>query len=230
MNAGDGQDEYRRALDSLRLPAFAVRDPSRPFIVTLEGPNGAGKTTLCATLAQNLGALPCLGTDEAWFSDSFKTRMIRDAEWSASAMFFLSGCMEQMRSLRGRSTGLVVMDRCIWSTLAVHAADSAERLRILIEMLRPISANVQIPDLTLVLDADFNTCQSRINRKSGVDRMLDSLTANRAFHAREHAFYRWLASQRPEIRFISAADGPAQVFEAASKIIRETPGALSRSS
>ena len=81
--------------------------------------------------------------------------MIRDAEWFASAMFFLSGCFEQMRVLRGRPDPLVIMDRSLWSTLAVHGAEDPERLEALLAMLRPVAAQIHVPDLTLVLEADF---------------------------------------------------------------------------
>jgi len=119
--AGD-QESHRLALESLRLPRVAGGETSAPFVVAIEGPNGAGKTTLCGLLSGNLAARSCLGTDDAWFSDSFKTRMIRDAEWFASAMFFLSGCFERMRDLRSWPDPLVIMDRSVWSTLAVHGA------------------------------------------------------------------------------------------------------------
>src|SRR5215469_4631780 len=85
---------------TLALPRFAPRTAGTPCVVAIEGPNGAGKTTLCAALVGPLRARSCLGIDPAWFSPEFKTRMIRDAEWFASAMFFLSGCFEQMRALR----------------------------------------------------------------------------------------------------------------------------------
>ena len=116
MKLDGDQGRYRSALDSLRLPPFAVRDGSRPFIVALEGANGAGKSTLCRLLSGLLAVPACLGTDEAWFSDSFKMRMIRDAEWFASAMFFLSGCFEQMRVLGDRPDALVIMDRSLCPT------------------------------------------------------------------------------------------------------------------
>ena len=152
----------RRTLDKLRLPRFTAGISSGPFILALEGPNGSGKSTLCASLSRRLAAPACLGTDAAWFVEPFKTRMIRDAQWFASAMFFLSGCFEQVRRLQERSEPLVIMDRSIWSTLAVHAATDAERLERLLLMLEPIADEVRVPDLTLVLEASFATCQSRI--------------------------------------------------------------------
>jgi len=222
MNLDSDQEHYRLALERLRLPRFADREASRPFVVALEGANGAGKTTLCGLLARQFTAPARLGTDEAWFSDSFKTRMIRDAEWFASAMFFLSGCFEQMRVLRGRPDPLVIMDRSVWSTLAVHGAESPERLAALLAMLQPVAAQIHIPDFTLVLEASFETCQSRIARKSGAARLLDDLTANSAFHAREQEFYRWLARQRSEVVFLDVDhDGPETVAERACALIRE---------
>jgi thymidylate kinase len=222
MKLDSDQERYRLALEPLRLPRFAGRDASRPFVAALEGANGAGKTTLCQLLSRNLAAPACLGTDEAWFSDSFKTRMIRDAEWFASAMFFLSGCFEQMRVLRGRPDSLVIMDRSIWSTLAVHGAESPERLELLLAMLRPVAAQIHVPDLTLVLEASFETCQSRIARKSGAARLLDDLTANAAFHAREQEFYRWLARQRSEVLFLDANQiGTENIAERTAALICE---------
>src|SRR5262252_8553362 len=73
----------------LNLPSFGQLSSAGPIVVAIEGPNGAGKTTLSWALSRKLGVPWCLGTDEAWFTESLKVRMIRDAEWWASAMFFL---------------------------------------------------------------------------------------------------------------------------------------------
>jgi len=189
--------QYLGALQRLSLPRFATLGSGSPFIIALEGPNGAGKTTLCRRLARDFGAYACLGTPQSWFSKPFKARMIRDAEWFSSAMFFLSGCIEQMRVLQSRRERLVIMDRSIWSTLAVHAAESPRRLEAVLAMLEPIAGGVRVPDLTLVLEASFETCLSRIARKDRSAQVLDHLTANARFHAREQAFYDWL---RQEVR------------------------------
>jgi thymidylate kinase len=188
----------------LGLPPFGQRSPTGPMVVAIEGPNGAGKTTLSWALSRRLGVPWCLGTDEAWFAEPLKVRMIRDAEWVSSAMFFLSGCLEQMRLLRTRPDRMVIMDRCLWSTLAVHAAESFSRLPTLVEMIRPIADQVQIPQITLVLEASFSTCQERISQKSGTARALDQLTATAGFHAREREFYHWLGRQTPTVCFLEA--------------------------
>ncbi len=92
-------------------------------------------------------------------------------------------------------------------------------------MLRPVAGQIHVPDLTLVLEADFETCQSRIARKSGTARLLDGLTATAAFHAREQEFYRWLARQRKEVLILEANQAaPENMAERASALIRERAG------
>jgi len=211
---------------SLCLPPFVPAETG-PRIVAIEGPNGAGKTTLSWALSQKRGVPWCLGTDEAWAADNLKVRMIRDAEWFASAMFFLSGCFEQNRLLRQRADTSIIMDRSLWSTLAVHAAADATRLPILLDMLRPIAAEVHIPHLTIVLEASFATCQSRIANKTGTARALDQLTATTNFHSRESDFYHWLAEQSSTIAFLDVdRAGAGEVAEMASRLVEsKLPGA-----
>ncbi len=217
-----GADAYRRALQAFRLPPFSGRRRAGPVVVALEGPNGAGKTTLCRNLGRSLDVPLCLGIDEAWFSEAFKTRMIRDADWHASALFFLSGCFEQMRLLRSRTEPLLVMDRSLWSTLAVHAAQDLGRLEALLAMLAPLSNLVRVPELTIVLEASFEACHARIARKAGTARALDELTATAAFHAREREFYRWLAQQTPNLLFLDVEHrNPEEVAKAAHALVRE---------
>lgn len=225
MRSGDLMDKAAAPFDAIRLPEFHHPQKSAPFVVAIEGPNGAGKSTLCARLAAALRAPNCLGTDPAWMSEPFKTRMIRDADWLASALFFISGCLEQMRVLdqtaKSADHRLIIMDRSLWSTLAVHAAHSTEHLARLTAMLAPVAADIRTPDLTVVLQASFETCQERIAKKSGAARALDQLTATAEFHWREQEFYRWLARQNPSVEFIMAESRtPEEVAAAALARIR----------
>lgn len=204
----------------LRLPQFEQTTAAGPIVVAIEGPNGAGKTTLSWALSRKLGVPWCLGTDEAWFAEPLKVRMIRDADWYASAMFFLSGCFEQSRLLRQRGDRLVIMDRSLWSTLAVHAAQSVERLETLLAMLKPIAPAIHLPHRTIVLEASFATCQTRIANKSGTARVLDELTATTEFHQRERQFYRWLSAQTGGITFLDAHPTAEQVADHALELIK----------
>ena len=171
-------NQLRPTLDQLRLPGFARREVAVPLWWRLKAPMGPGKSTFCHRLARASARPRCLGTDDAWFSDAFKTRMIRDAEWFVSAMFFLSGCWSKCASCRSCPQPLIIMDRSLWSTLAVQGAAQPRTAgypaRHAPAGRRPNPGS----RLTLVFDASFETCQSRIARKSGEARLLDDLTAN----------------------------------------------------
>ena len=128
-----------------------------------------------------------------------------------------------MRMLRDRSEPMVIMDRSLWSTLAVHAATSQERIAALLAMLNPIARDIRVPDLTLVLEASFETCRARIARKTGTARALDELTANAHFHSRERGFYRWLGRHQAAIKFLDVDHrDPSEAVEAATALIRES--------
>lgn len=134
---------------------------------------------------------------------------------------FLSGCFEQSRLLGKRGESLVILDRCLWSTLAVHAAHSLKRLEALLAMLAPIAGQIRVPRLTLVLEAPFSTCQSRIANKAGTARELDELTASTVFHERERQFYRWLGAQASGVMFLDANDaGADELAERALSLVR----------
>ena len=214
-----------QSLAALSLPRFGQTPPG-PVIIAIEGPNGAGKTTLSWAMSRKLGVPWCLGTDEAWAAENLKVRMIRDAEWFASAMFFLSGCFEQMRLLRDRSEPLVIMDRSFWSTLAVHGATNVGHLQAILDMLRPIASSVQVPHFTLILEASFSTCQSRIATKTGTARALDQLTATAEFHQREAAFYQWLGTQCSAMSFldVNAANADEVADQALEVVRKQFPG------
>ena len=122
---------------SCACPVRRAGRPPVPLSSRSKAPTAPANRPCAGCSPSNLGAHACLGTDEAWLSDAFKTRMIRDAEWFVSAMFFLSGCLEQMRVCEAGPKPLIIMDRSLWSTLAVHGAESPERLEILLAMLRP---------------------------------------------------------------------------------------------
>ena len=126
-----------------------------------------------------------------------KMRMIRDANWMASALYFFSGTLELTRELMlgFQTTNLppvVFLDRCLWSTLAVHAGHDPVRLGELLPVLTAMSGHICVPDTTIVLTASIETLRERIAVKDPTERAFDELTQNYAYWERELVFYRWL--------------------------------------
>jgi thymidylate kinase len=207
-----------------RLPRSLATSNGPPYIIAIEGPNGSGKTHLCSLLGKRL-ALPALrGVPAGWEDSALKLRMIRDADWLASAMYFLSGVIESSRQAAEGKGKLQVMDRSLWSTLAVHYAHDPARLERLLPLLELAADRLIVPDLTIVLEASLNACRRRIARKTGHERELDAAVgADESFHQRERQFYHWLASHGPRVAFLDAeTEDPEDVYRRAAEILRES--------
>ena len=148
----------------------AAASTGKSFLVAIEGPNGAGKTRLCSLLGQAIGAATLRGVPAAWEDSSLKLHMIRDVDWLASAMYFLSGVIESSRQAGLCEAKLQVMDRSLWSTLAVHYAHDPARMETLLPLFELAADRLAIPDLTIVLEADAATCRQRIARSRAPSR------------------------------------------------------------
>lgn len=126
-----------------------------------------------------------------------KMRMIRDADWMASAFYFFSGSMELKRELaefiqRQVSPPRICLDRSLWSTLAVHVGHDPKRLGELMPMLELMGGHVFVPNKTIVLTASSEMLQRRISQKEPSERVFDELTQNYDYWKRESDFYHWL--------------------------------------
>ncbi len=214
----------RLQAERAKFPRSPAASTKRSFLVAVEGPNGAGKTRLCSLLGQALGAATLRGVPAAWEDSSLKLRMIRDADWLASALYFLSGVIESSRQAALSDVKLQVMDRSLWSTLAVHYAHEPARLETLLPLLELAADRLAVPDLTIVLEADAETCRQRIVRKSGAEQELDAASpSDEAFRLREREFYHALSDQGLKVVFLDANDGtPEDVCLRAAQLIRRS--------
>ena len=218
--------EYEtRRLESCNgcVPRSLAASLGPPYVVAIEGPNGAGKTLLCSLLSQRLGLPALRGVPTGWEDSPQKLRMIRDADWLASAMYFLSGTIEASREAAGVQGDVKVMDRSLWSTLAVHYAHDPARLDQLLPLVDLAAGRVKVPDLVIVLEASPAACRQRIARKSAHDQQFDAASpATDVFGRREREFYHWLAGQWPKVAFIDTENSDADaVFRQAADLIRD---------
>jgi thymidylate kinase len=213
----------RLAAGRSRLPRSLAASAGSPPVVAIEGPNGAGKTCLCSMLSERLG-LPCLrGVPSGWEDSPLKLRMIRDADWLASAMYFLSGVIESSRYAAQADEKLKVMDRSLWSTLAVHYAHDPARLERLLPLVELAADRLKVPDLTIVLELSPETCRQRIARKSEEEKEMDAVGADDGFGRREREFYHWLADQGPKVVFLDVESNDLEdIYSRAVEIIRKS--------
>lgn len=217
--------ETRRREQSLsRLPLSLKASLGAPFVVAIEGPNGIGKTTLCTRLSERFGWPLLRGVPGDWEKAAIKLHMIRDADWLASALYFLSGVIESSREAVQGEAPVCLMDRSLWSTLAVHYAHDPSRLARLLPLVDLLADRFKTPDLTIVLEASAAACARRTARKDRHERELDAASpAHEGFQSREREFYQWLAEQWPRVVFVDAEQNdPEAVFNQAAKLIQES--------
>ena len=215
-------ETQRLEAERARLPHLKAATNGHTFLVAIEGPNGVGKTRLCSSLKQAIGAEMLRGVPAAWEDSSLKLHVIRDVDWLSSAMYFLSGVIEASRQADVCDAKNKVMDRSLWSTLAVHYAHDPARMETLLPMFELAAERLAVPHLTIVLEADVETCQQRIALKSGAEREFDAASpSDEAFSQRERDFYHWLAGQGVKVAFLDANNGtPDDVCQRAAQLIR----------
>ena len=205
----------RRCLDTASEPhlppAIFLREPRNTIqpnatrLIALEGGNGTGKTTLMERIKTDHPEwLMQRGVPDAWMEPKMKMRMIRDADWMASALYFFSGTLELTRELMLSLQTItpppvVFLDRCLWSTLAVQVGHDPERLWELLPVLEGMSGHVCIPNTTVILTASLETLRKRISTKDSSERAFDELTQNYAYWERELLFYGWLKQAIAEV-------------------------------
>jgi len=208
------------------LPRALACTLGRPYVVAVEGPNGSGKTLLCRLLSERMGLPHLRGIPAAWEHPAMKLHMIRDADWLASAMYFLSGVIESSREAARGQGEAKVMDRSVWSTVAAHYAFDPRRLELLLPLLELAAGRIKVPDLTIVLEISPETHRQRVARKAGDAHAFDTATPlGDAFLNRERDFYHWLAGQWPKVVFITTEHCEVEtVYRQAQDFVREAIG------
>ena len=117
----------------------------------------------------------------------------------------------------------VIVDRSLWSTLAVHYAHDPDRLLRLLPLFELAADRLRVPHLTIVLDATPATCRQRIEGKSAAERAFDAASpADEAFDRRERVFYSWLAKQGPKVVFVNTdGQAPEAVYARVARLLEE---------
>jgi len=229
-----------KAASKVRLPVgLFLREPRRfisdgsHYLIAIEGSNGVGKTSLINHIrTTHPDWTICRGVPDAWMEPQIKMRMIRDADWMASALYFFSGSIELARemleSIRHQiSPSKVCLDRCLWSTLAVHVGHDPSRLVVLMQVLEAMSGHICIPNKTIVLTASPESLCRRISVKDPSERVFDELTQNHDYWERELEFYFWLKDAITEIglpqfqlEIVNTDDlSPDEVFDYVNSLI-----------
>lgn len=194
---------------------------TRGLFVALEGPDGSGKSTLSLSMVEELGKNHCIRTREpggTMFSERVRSLLLSDDAGTTSqttlALLFAAGRRDHVEKVilptleEGKH---VICDRYILATLAYQSA--AERLDDIIA----IGSRQLIPDITLVVDVDYDTSVLRMGKREVEDHFE---AASRAiFNLRRDVTLKY-AKENPERCFIiDGRQDMAAVHDEAMKIM-----------
>lgn len=218
-------ETYRNEIEQIKLPEKIINKKrvNKPFIVAIEGANGSGKSTLTRFLCEYFNIPYRFGVPDFLIKDDIKEKMIVDANWYSSALFFISGAIEQIRACKQHATDeIVILDRSIWSTFFVHGSNSPSKLRSIISVVYAEPEIDVEPDMTLILRCSYDVCRTRIRNKSDKERKLDELVNSDIFYQREDQLYNWLGYQRDNVVSVNVENIlPNDLLKLAVDMIKE---------
>jgi thymidylate kinase len=185
--------------DTHSLPINLQAERMHP-IVTIEGHNGVGKSTITQLACEHFNSMRHLGVPDLFLEGGRKYRMIVEASWEASALYFLSGVADKLREISElNNPGGYFIERSLWSTLSAHTSEDPERLNKLLNILSELGIQQFEPDYTVILTAPFQQCIDRISNKDCPEEItLDKRLMYKEYYEVERAFYSWLEKQRPD--------------------------------
>lgn len=213
----------------------------KPLFIVIEGPDGSGKTTQAKLVARAIGAVY-----ESEPTDSPPGKLVRAflrgqervEDVRARQLIFAADRLEHTRRIRallddGRS---VVGDRYVASSMSYGAADMAtatnQDVQATMEMAvwtSRINTFALVPDVTVVLDVNFDRCADRIHARTAQD-----IYEGGRFQRLVHALYERAANLLPGhlVVHVDANGSEADVTAAILAVVHAThvpPRALSES-
>lgn len=166
-------------------------------IIAFEGHNGVGKSTVALEFSKRINARYLYGVDQDSLNNGLKEKFIKKASWYASALHFFAGCMEIKRKINEEYLEeKFVLDRSYWSTLAVNWEKGKSNIDMLLQIIKDGKEFLPIPDIIIILTADYSECMSRIKGKnSQLEKDLDSVVDEK-YYNKEQNFYYWLCGNK----------------------------------
>lgn len=170
------------------------------LVFSIEGCNGAGKTTLLNNFKQQHSDIECLLCVPEIYQTAKDTKsfMLFKATALCSALYYFGGAVE-VRKTHNKNFTKVLFDRSLWSTFAAAYAKDESIIPELVACLNIIRGHVYIPDMIIVLEASYETCQARSSKKvEGGEFDKDKKEA----HEKKADFYHKLSEAGYNVKFI----------------------------
>ena len=196
---------------------------SRPPFITFEGTEGCGKSTQVQRLAARLESLgvPFLLTREpggTFIGESIR-ELLQFAPHSkgmfaeTELLLFEASRSQLVREvvMPALDTGICVISDRFFDSTTVYQGAARKLPASVVDKLNAFAVGGCVPDLTVVLDVDANTAQTRMQKPRRPDRM-EQEPAD--FYERVRQAYRELAKREPKRVVLIDGTKPIEQIEA----------------
>lgn len=207
----------------LVLPEILTQSNTNKRVIAFEGVDGCGKSTLCQQLGENYSGFRFVPIPHDYVSMPFKEYLTFSASYIGKALVYaasLADRKERAERLDSQVTN-VVMDRSLWSTIALSYARYPDLAQDITNLFSSIAKYIPIPDIVYVLDVPYEICRERIAQRSRDAQRFDIMPMED--YRRHMDFYYWLDKQGVGVRIFNRGHA-LSVKECADTIYHEIVG------
>ncbi len=184
--------------------------------VAFEGIDGAGKSTQARMLYDYLKARHesvYLTREPGGTMSSLREILLHKQLTARARLFlFLADRAQNIENVITKlQSGHVITDRSLFSTIAYQAFGYGLDLDF-VERASIFSAHDRLPDITFILDIDYNTMLMRTNSHDAIE------SEGEEFYERVREGYRYIATNFANVHMINANKSKEEIFEEIEEI------------
>ena len=183
------------------IPNSLLYSQNDRLIIAFEGVDGCGKTSLCEHFDGYDGRFYFARIPEAYIQRPFKDHLVFHTTHISSALIYAGSLVDRKKLYDSdEQKRIAILDRSIWSTLALLYARNPESVQMVIDVFSTIADNLPIPDVVYVLDVPFEVCRERIKTRNPNIKKYDDM--KKAEYEKHLEFYHLIEQFGVNIKFV----------------------------
>ena len=207
-------------INDLRIPDSLIECHTRNHIFAFEGVDACGKTSICDAFPFYSNEVVFVRIPGAYINEPFKHYLYFETSPMSSALIFTASLIDRLRKAQTHSGKYVVMDRSLWSTVALNWAQTPQVAQDVLNLFGSVVAYLPIPEKAYVLDVPYEVCRERVLNRSNVAQKYDDMPYSE--FQRHMEFYYWLAEKEVGVTIISP--GTKSIHELCEILYRDMKG------
>lgn len=191
-------------LENIKLNDKIISVNNNVHTIAFEGVDGCGKSSLCEYLCNNTDDYKFVKIPKPYVTMPFREYLVLNASDMASALIYTASMVERkniINNFNKNEVSCAVLDRSLWSTLALKYVLNPECFESVLRMFESIAEYLPIPDTTYVLNVPYEICRERICARLPEEQRFDVMSQEE--YNKHMSFYLWLEKQNVGVKLIT---------------------------